>query len=74
MKDLDETERIVFNEIKNSAHESAEAMAERVRNFPNIDILQMADDYVNTWTGLGYNIAKVASDPDAAYSKGEYNL
>ncbi|MDQ0049237.1 hypothetical protein J2T18_003538 [Paenibacillus polymyxa] len=69
MKDLDETERIVFNEIKNSAHESVEAMVERVRNFPNVDIPQMWDDYVNTWTGLGNDIAKVASDPDAAYEK-----
>ncbi|WP_148267376.1 hypothetical protein [Paenibacillus terrae] len=69
MKDLDETERIVFNEIKNSAYESAEAMVERVRNFPNVDIPQMWDDYVNTWTGLGNDIAKVASDPDAAYEK-----
>ncbi|MDY7991363.1 GH-E family nuclease [Paenibacillus polymyxa] len=69
MKDLDETERIVFNEIKNFAYESVEDMAERLRNFPNIDILQMVIDNIEGKQDVADKIVKVITDPDAAYEK-----
>ncbi|MEE4570764.1 polymorphic toxin type 28 domain-containing protein [Paenibacillus polymyxa] len=69
MKDLDETERIVFNEIKNFAYESVEDMAERLRNFPNIDIHQMVIDNIEGKQDVADKIVKVITDPDAAYEK-----
>ncbi|WP_336077939.1 phage baseplate assembly protein V [Paenibacillus sp. 203] len=69
MKDLDETERIVFNEIKNFAYESVEDMAERLRNFPNIDIHQMMIDNIEGKQDVADKIVKVITDPDAAYEK-----
>ncbi|MBE0340123.1 hypothetical protein E4V51_01640 [Paenibacillus sp. 28ISP30-2] len=69
MKDLDETERIVFNEIKNSAYESAEATWERIRNFPNLDIRQMLIDNFQAKKDVADNIVNVVTDPDAAYEK-----
>ncbi|MGQ3479581.1 phage baseplate assembly protein V [Paenibacillus sp. TY11] len=69
MKDLDETERIVFNEIKNFAYESVEDMAERLRNFPNIDIRQMVIDNIEGKQDVADKIVKVITDPDAAYEK-----
>lgn len=69
MKDLDETERIVFNEIKNSAYESAEGMAERFHNFPNIDILQMVIDNIKGKQDVADKIVKVITEPDAVYEK-----
>ncbi|MBE0342067.1 hypothetical protein E4V51_14040, partial [Paenibacillus sp. 28ISP30-2] len=69
MKDLDETERIVFNAIKNSAYESAEATWERIRNFPNLDIRQMLMDNFQAKKDVADNIVNVVTDPDAAYEK-----
>ncbi|MEK3852117.1 phage baseplate assembly protein V [Paenibacillus sp. FSL R7-0340] len=69
MKDLDETERIVLNEIKNSAYESVEATWERIRNFPNLDIRQMVADNFQAKQDVADNIVNVITDPDAAYEK-----
>ncbi|WP_058830541.1 DNA/RNA non-specific endonuclease [Paenibacillus polymyxa] len=69
MKDLDETERIVFNEIKNFAYESVEDMAERLRNFPNIDIRQMVIDNFEGKQDVADKIVKVITEPDAVYEK-----
>ncbi|MGV6935548.1 hypothetical protein ACWA2B_08515 [Paenibacillus sp. CMM36] len=69
MRESNESLLAVGGAVKDSAYESAEAMIERFRNFPNINIPQMWDDYKNTWTGLGNDIAKTASDPDAAYEE-----
>ncbi|MGW9571400.1 hypothetical protein [Paenibacillus terrae] len=69
MKDLDETERIVFNEIKNSAHESVEAIWERIRNFPNLDIRQMAIDNFEGKKDVADKIVKVITEPDDVYEK-----
>ncbi|MEK5377542.1 phage baseplate assembly protein V [Paenibacillus sp. FSL P2-0173] len=69
MKDLNETERIVLNEIKNSAYESVEATWERIRNFPNLDIRQMVADNFQAKQDVADNIVNVITDPDAAYEK-----
>ncbi|ALP36271.1 hypothetical protein ASL14_08930 [Paenibacillus sp. IHB B 3084] len=69
MKDLDKTERIVFNEIKKSAHENVEATWERIRNFPNLDIRQMVADNFQGKQDVADKIVKVITDPDAAYEK-----
>ncbi|MGM1022196.1 MAG: contractile injection system protein, VgrG/Pvc8 family [Bacillota bacterium] len=69
MKDLDETERIVFNAIKNSVYESAEATWERIRNFPNLDIRQILIDNFQAKKDVADNIVNVVTDPDAAYEK-----
>ncbi|ALP36269.1 hypothetical protein ASL14_08920 [Paenibacillus sp. IHB B 3084] len=69
MKDLNETERIVLNEIKKSAHENVEATWERIRNFPNLDIRQMVVDNFEGKQDVADKIVKVITDPDAAYEK-----
>ncbi|KEO79784.1 hypothetical protein MKN04_12090 [Paenibacillus polymyxa] len=69
MKDLDETERIVLNEIKKSAHENVEATWERIRNFPNLDIRQMVVDNFQGKQDAADKIVKVITDPDAVYEK-----
>lgn len=69
MKDLDETERIVFNEIKNSSHEYLEATWERIRNFPNLDIRQMVVDNFKGKQDVADKIVKVITQPEAVYEK-----
>ncbi|WP_192512468.1 phage baseplate assembly protein V [Paenibacillus sp. 23TSA30-6] len=69
MKDLDKTERIVFNEIKKSAYENVEATWERIRNFPNLDIRQMVVDNFEGKQDVADKIVKVITDPDATYEK-----
>ncbi|MGN9171141.1 MULTISPECIES: phage baseplate assembly protein V [Paenibacillus] len=69
MKDLDETERIVFNEIKNSTHEYVEATWERIRNFPNLDIRQMVVDNFEGKQDVADKIVKVITEPDDVYEK-----
>ncbi|MEE4569470.1 hypothetical protein V2U94_17755 [Paenibacillus polymyxa] len=74
MKDLNETERIVFNEIKNSAYESVEATWERIRNFPNIDIRQIVVDNFEGKQDVADKIVNVITDPDAVYEKNDKQL
>ncbi|MDP1511856.1 hypothetical protein Q8I65_16810 [Paenibacillus ottowii] len=69
MKDLDETERIVFNEIKKSAYENVEATWERIRNFSNLDIRQMVVDNFEGKQDVADKIVKVITEPDAVYEK-----